>query len=103
MGKERNNHIITRKMSFIAVISGLVGLGLTTLSAWFFARPLILKDDEIENISKTHGNPNPYAFGAINPHMKNALISDREMARKGLIFLTFGCLFQAASIILFLF
>ena len=90
-------------MSLIAVISGLIGLGLTTLSAWFFAHPLNLTDDEIENISKTHGSPNPYSFSAINPHMKSALISDREMARKGLIFLTFGILFQAASILLSLF
>jgi hypothetical protein len=87
-------------MSLIAALSALVGLGLIALSAWFFARPLMLKDDEINNISQSHGSPNPYAHGAINPNMKRALISDRENAKMGLIFLTIGCFFQGASIVI---
>ena len=89
-------------LSPIALIFSFLGLLFTTLSAWFFSRPLILTDSESEKISRTHGYPNPYAHNAINPHMKNALLSDREMARRGLIFLSLGFLFQVVSILLFL-
>jgi hypothetical protein len=87
--------------SIFALIFSFFGLFFTTWSAWVFSRPLNLKDDEIEKISKSHGSPNPYAHNAINPDMKNALISDREMARRGLKFLTLGFIFQAISIFLF--
>jgi len=89
-------------LSTVAFIFSFFGLLFTTLSAWFFSRPLILTNDEIEKISQTHGSPNPYAFHAINPHMKNALISDREMAQRGLLFPSLGFLLQAVSILLFL-
>jgi hypothetical protein len=51
-------------LSTIALIFSFLGLLFTTLSAWFFSRPLILKDDEIEKIPRTHGSPNPYAHDA---------------------------------------
>ena len=81
-----------------AFICSIISIVSTFISAIFFAIPLLLKDEEIEKISRTHGGPNQYSSDAINPHMKNALMKDRRNAQIGLCLLSIGVEFQIFSI-----
>ena len=81
-------------------ICEIISLFLTFLSAFFFAPQLMRTDEELDQISRTHGSPNPYSYDAINPHMKSALIKDRRNAQIGLCLLSLGIGFQMFSIYL---
>jgi len=81
-----------------STIAEIISLIFTTGSAIVFAYPSLLKDEEIEKISRTHGEPNPNAYGAINPHVRNALTLERKMVRYGLFLLVLGVVFGLISI-----
>ena len=81
-----------------STIAEIISLIFITGSAIVFARPSLLTDKEIYNISKTHGEPNPYALNAINPYVKSALELERKMARYGLFLLVLGAGFGFLSI-----
>lgn len=81
-----------------SIIAEIISIIFTTGSAIVFAHPSLLKDEEIEKISETHGSPNPYAHHAINPHVRSALILERKMAQYGLFLLVLGVVFGLLSI-----